>query len=140
MGCDLPFELDHESFLEHGLKPTCLTQIHYMYRDAGNFKKSRKALINGCVPPAIWAKLAGVLFDGSDILPIQLGLDALCPSADSDDYDDELDHDLHEVLGVKWLDSLDSDQHTCDTNAKDFIEAVNEINSEGGWNFEQYGA
>lgn len=140
MGFDLPFELDHESFLVHGLKPNCLTQIHYMYRDGANFKIDRKALINGCVPPAVWAKLATVLFDGTDILPIQLGLNALCPGADSDAYDDDIDHDLHEVLRVKWLDSIGSDRHTCDTNAKDFIEAVNEINSEGDWNFEQYSA
>jgi hypothetical protein len=140
MGFDLPFELDHESFLEHGLKPTCLTQIYYMYRDADNFKTTRKALINGCVPPAVWTKLAGVLFDGTDILPIQLGLNALCPSVDSDAYDDDIDHDLHEVLQVKWLDSIGCDRYICDTTAKSFIEAANEVNSEGDWNFEQYGA
>lgn len=137
---DLPFQMDRENFLEHGLKPTCVTEVVYMYRDAANFKKNGTALIAGCVPPEVWVKLEGVLFDGTDILPIQLGLPALCPSSQSEAYDDDLDHELHELLRVRWLDSAGKTRHNCATVAQDFIEAVNQIGSEGDWNFEQYSA
>ena len=137
---DLPFQIDRENFLAHGLKPTCVTEVAYMYRDAANFKKTGKALIAGCVPPDVWVKLERVLFDGIDILPIQLGLPALCPSGQDESYDDELDHELHELLRVRWLDSAGKTRHNCATVAQDFIEAVAAINSEEDWDFEQYSA
>ncbi len=139
---DLPFELDVESFLAHGAKPSCVTKVTYMYRDAANYKTMRDAFIAGCVEPNVWLQLSEVLFDGTDILPVQLGLTALCPRSDSAEYDDEIDHNLHELIAVEWEDGGVQAKFSdveFETNAKDFAEAVSEIKGEGDWNFEQYG-
>lgn len=133
---ELPSYVDLESFFEHSSNTTANTQIDYMYRDAGNYKKFETVIFNGAITPCqikIIEESFMPDFEETDFLPRQVDLAPLCPWVDEDEYDDELDHMIHTISGVKLVDSPD--------NGISIVDLVNKFAAAraDGWDMVKYG-
>lgn len=136
---DLTFELDVASYLEHGSSSSAITAVYYMYRDAANYKTNGVGKIYGVVAPEVFARLDALLYDGDSILPEQLGFSSLSPIPGADGYDEDHDHDLHEITDVVWFANKGRTLADCSTSAEAFLAAVMALEAGGQWDFVKYG-
>ena len=74
-------------------------RMEYLYRDAANYKWWGSVVVAACdaVPSAVEAQDAAraILIDGAHFDAVQADL----PDLREADWDDELDHDWHELVG-----------------------------------------
>ena len=99
------------------------TKIEYMYRDAGNYKFYREAVIDGLLKEE---ELRSFCFDGDLFIPDDVGL---LPAEKDFADDEELDHPWHELLSV----SPTEDASTVDMTAQELLAKFRTADIRG-WN------
>jgi hypothetical protein len=126
-----------KSFSALAGNPAANTRLIYQYRDGANYKSDSEVVFPGAISVAQLKIIADNLLrdEGSDdFLPLQVDLDALCPSVDDDRYDDEFDHCVHTVLEIGLVLKV-SDYPT---PISDFVNKFAAIGPEG-WDMQTFG-
>lgn len=130
----LPFEMNVEAYNGLNHADSLVTRIDYSYVDGANWKKHATAYLPGAIEPDLFVRLGPVLFDGEFIIAEQLGLESLTPTGD--EYDDEIDHVLHDINLVTW--EVAGDSTPISVKAEDFIQRVEAVIATAEWDFGRY--
>lgn len=100
---DLPDYVYFGSFLKHGTNPKANTKIDYTYRDGANYKTDASLIFPGVITAEQIKMIRENLMpdgDEDNFLPRQVGLKPLCPWTDDDEYEDDIDHCIHTLVGI----------------------------------------
>ena len=85
--------------------------MEYLYRDAGNYKSWGAVVVPNAANPLSLAEVEEIarasLIDGAWFVAAAAGL----PDLRGDEWDDALDHDLHELHGFAETDAPADDPH-----------------------------
>lgn len=104
------------------------TAIEYAYRDAGNYKRFERVVLEGRISAEQIAAIRASLDDGMFFIPEQVGLTPL----QTGDYDAALDHVSHYFESMSYTDEAP----TCSTSAAALTEAWPKDAS--GWDVGHY--
>jgi hypothetical protein len=77
------------------------TRIDFMYRDGANYKQHGHIVVASAPDPALLARLAATLDQQTDFFPLDVGIEPVW----HDGYDDDLDHNAHELEVVPLSDT-----------------------------------
>ena len=99
------------------------TKISYMYRDASNYKAHREIVVEGELS---LSEIEGVLEDGENFIPYQVGVEELQEELTS--FPSEDDHVWHELVAVEATSNEPTEVISAEELKRNFILA-----GEKGW-------
>ena len=111
--------------------------FEYRYRDAGNWKTEGAVILSGPIDTASAHAIRKTLDAGELFIPEQVGLEPLQNQhflAHNSDPDDDMDHALHEFIGVRAIDSTDDLRHPKLAITLESLVARFEAAGRQGWN------
>lgn len=93
--------IDVESFAKGGAN----TEVSYMYRDADNYKVSRRVVLGGTITVAKAMEIVRALDEGQYFVPSEIGLEDIQGGfLAGADWNEQVDHPFHELTGIALTD------------------------------------
>ena len=92
------------------------TRIDYLYRDAANYKRDGVAILTGRLTVEQIGRFIVKLDDWCAFSAVKVGLPPLQGSLGT--WNDDLDHDLHEITGITYTDNPPTVAVTADAFAE----------------------
>ena len=111
--------------------------FEYRYRDAGNWKTEGEVILSGQADTALVEVIRQSLESGELFVPEQVGLEPLQNEhllTHKCGHDDDLDHAVHEFIGIRAIDTANETQNaTLATTLESLVDRFKAARKQG-WN------
>ena len=114
------------------------TKVHYMYRDASNYKKYQRAVIKGVLTDEQKEKIISCLFDGAYFIPEQVGLLADRFNEFGENEDDHVWFELGPSGEGSEKQAFEETKESVDTETTAAELFENFLKAEHNWNVSAY--